>query len=255
MPWDAFWTAWMFLTRFPGPTVPFSPLHLQRACAYFPWVGAILGIGLGCVFWAASYLWNPWIAAGLVIACEIWWTGAFHHDGFADTCDGYGGGWTKERVLEILKDSRLGSFAASGLFVLLTLKLTLLATLDPLEGFFALMILQGIARWTPLGVMWKMPYGGDVEHSKAKPLALGLSRSDFLIATLGALGLWTLSVVCFSWKSTFIPFALGLTVIYFRRLVRKWTQGYTGDSLGASEQVSEVLILLCLCASVSPTGN
>jgi adenosylcobinamide-GDP ribazoletransferase len=240
----------MFLTRIPGPNVPWSPAILQSASGYFPWIGLILGILLGSLFFVGSWIWGPFVAACLVLAAEIWLTGAFHHDGFADTCDGYGGGWNKESILRILKDSRVGSFAASGLITLLLLKAALISQLTPEMGFVALILVHSLSRLSPLGVMWKNAYGGDLEHAKAKPLALGIQAKDLKPALIFGLVVLSLGLGIHLWVALATVAVLACSVLYFRRLTSKWTQGYTGDSLGACEQVSEVLILLVITANL-----
>ena len=122
-----FLTAVMFLTRLPVPrTVDHSPEYMRPAPRYFPAVGWIVG-GIASLFY---FLFSRYISADIGILASmiatLLVTGAFHEDGFADVCDGFGGGWTKEKILLIMKDSRIGAFGAIGLIAVLSSKYLLL---------------------------------------------------------------------------------------------------------------------------------
>jgi len=109
-----FFVALQFFTRMPVPRwVGFDPQWLSQASRYFPAVGLVVGAFAALAYALASALWPPIVAVLLSTSTTIWLTGAFHEDGFADTCDGLGGGMTRERVLEIMKDSRIGAYGAS----------------------------------------------------------------------------------------------------------------------------------------------
>ena len=117
-----FFTALMFFTRLPCPAwVGYSESYLNHSARYFPLVGVIVGGIGGLTFWLAQLIWPPSIAVLLSMLATIAVTGAFHEDGLADSCDGFGGGWGKEQVLAIMKDSRLGTFGAIGLGLILAL--------------------------------------------------------------------------------------------------------------------------------------
>ena len=106
-----FLTAVMFYTRIPVPSwVNHDADYLNKATKYFPLIGWIVGIIAVLVFVGANYLFNPSIAIIISMAASVLLTGAFHEDGFADVCDGFGGGWTKEKILMIMKDSRVGAY-------------------------------------------------------------------------------------------------------------------------------------------------
>ena len=101
--------ALVFLTRVPLRLDRFSDEDLAGSCAYFPAVGFLVGAFAACVFVLAAEVWEPSIAVLLAVASAVVLTGAFHEDGLADTADGLGGGWSVERKLEIMKDSRIGT--------------------------------------------------------------------------------------------------------------------------------------------------
>lgn len=113
---NTFFTALMFFTRIPVPgSIPYSKELLNKALRFFPLVGGIVGgIGAG-ILWLGMLIFPFPLALLLSMVVTIFITGAFHEDGFADFCDGYGGGITKERILEIMKDSRLGTYGTIGL--------------------------------------------------------------------------------------------------------------------------------------------
>ena len=119
-----FFTSLMFYTRLPCPSyIDHSENYLNKATRYFPLIGIIVGTISFILFWIFNQIFNVEISIIIAIATGILITGAFHEDGFADTFDGFGGGWTKEKILEIMKDSRIGAYGAISLIVLILLKL------------------------------------------------------------------------------------------------------------------------------------
>lgn len=250
-----FFTALQFLTRLPVPRwVGFEPAWLARCAPYFVPVGALVGLLSAAVLAVASSVWPPAIAAVLAMAASIYVTGGFHEDGLADTCDGLGGAVSRDRALTIMKDSRLGSYGALGLVLVLGLKAAALAALLDRGAFIAALVLvwaQGLSRALPVGLMAVLPYAGDAEHAKAKPLAGGVSVPDLALTAAFALALCALA----AWgRPALLPgFALGLglalgLVVWMRRWLRGRLGGYTGDTLGASQQLGEVALLLGVLA-------
>ena len=115
-----FFTSLMFYTRLPCPSyIDHSENYLNKATRYFPLIGIIVGTISFILFWIFNQIFNVEISIIIAIATGILITGAFHEDGFADTFDGFGGGWTKEKILEIMKDSRIGAYGAISLIVLI----------------------------------------------------------------------------------------------------------------------------------------
>src|SRR6478609_3085615 len=118
-----FFTALLFYTRIPCPkNIDHNPDYLHKASRYFPLVGWIVGALTFIIYYLSSFLFPSQIAIVLSIIAGILITGAFHEDGFADVCDGFGGGWTKEKILTIMKDSAIGAYGAIGLVLLFLLK-------------------------------------------------------------------------------------------------------------------------------------
>ncbi|MFZ2555177.1 adenosylcobinamide-GDP ribazoletransferase [Psychrobacter urativorans] len=248
-----------FLTRIPIPTFrKYDPQWLHQSSRYFPAVGLLIGILCAGVFWLVSLLFTPLVAAVTSTAFGIKLTGAFHEDGLADSCDGLGGGLTRERTLEIMKDSRLGTYGVLGLVSALLLKISLLAAMPLSVAIVSLIIGHTASRLFCISLLTLLPYGGEIEHAKAKPMAQQLTplqalySSSWLILavilvalifpnTMQQIGLvkWLLALVL----------ALAATD-YMRRLLCRRLDGYTGDGLGATQQLSEIAIYIGLTASV-----
>jgi len=233
----------MFLTRLPVPrSTDHRPEYLQQAPKYFPWVGLLVG-GFSVAAYLVSRLLFPLdIALVASMLTGILVTGAFHEDGFADVCDGFGGGWTKEKILMIMKDSRLGTFGVVGLISILGLKflmlLSLSRSLSDFRLFSLLLLAHAGSRLCAVFVMQVFPYVEDVQGSKSRE-ATG--------RRMGAAG-WCISV------SALLPALAGLPPLYWTALLpailiaycvaryfSKWIGGYTGDCLGAIQQITEII--------------
>ncbi|MCH7344511.1 adenosylcobinamide-GDP ribazoletransferase [Pelomonas sp. CA6] len=246
-----FFTALQFFTRLPVPRwVGYEPQWLQQCARYFPLVGLVVGGLSAAVLWAALQAFPATVAVGLSMAASIWITGGFHEDGLADSADGLGGGLTREKALLIMKDSRIGSYGALALILVLGLKactLVSLADTDPQLALLALVWSHMASRAAPVWLMQSLPYAGDAEHAKAKPLATQISGPGLLLAlgwVLGAalLGGWLMPEN--------VPLLIGAAIVaagltfYMQALLERRLGGYTGDNLGATQQVVELGALL-----------
>ena len=248
-----------FLTRIPVPSFNhYDPQWLHQSSRYFPAVGLLIGMLCAVVFWFASVLFTPLVAAVISTAFGIKLTGAFHEDGLADSCDGLGGGLTRERTLEIMKDSRLGTYGVLGLVSALLLKISLLAAMPISVAIVALIIGHTASRLFCISLLTLLPYGGEVEHAKAKPMAQQLTPLQALYSSGWLILAIVLVTVIFPNTMQQIGLgkwllALALALIatdYMRRLLCRRLQGYTGDGLGATQQLSEIAIYIGLAASV-----
>ena len=246
-----FFTALMFYTRLPVPKgIDHSEDLLTRSTIFFPLIGWIVGgIGVG-VYWVSTFLFPPELAVLFSIIATIWVTGAFHEDGFADVCDGFGGGWSAEQILTIMKDSRLGTYGTLGIGLLLTVKFFTLKSLFSAEAFGVAVVLKyisahSLSRLVAVLMMRQLPYARLDETSKVKPVAKGITTSQFAIAAgFGLLPLIALSLYTGLW--IYLTFLIPLWLVQ-RRLAwffRKWIGGYTGDCLGATQQLTEVIVYL-----------
>ncbi len=247
-----FRTALMFYTRIPaGQNISGSNEDLNRATGFLPLIGLIVG-GLSAAAYALTAVVLPPNAAVVIaMIVGVLATGSFHEDGFADTCDGLGGGWSVEDKLRIMKDSRVGSYALAGLTLLFLLKFALLSSFAPALAVFAMMASHITARVIPLLIIKMLPYVRADDLSKAKPVSKGISWFVLLTGMLssGALigGLYLLMTPGPPLMVIIVVLPLILSPLiaaYYRRKMG----GYTGDLLGAAEQLGEVCALAFLAA-------
>lgn len=247
-----FFIALQFFTRVPIPRwVGFEPDWLHHASRYFPAVGLVVGALCAAVYAVAGWLWSPVIAVLMSTIAGIWMTGAFHEDGFADTCDGFGGGMTPQRVLEIMTDSRIGAYGAIGIGLLLALKCVTLASLPPQAVLAALLVAHPLSRLASTVLIWRLAYVK--QEGKAKPLAQKMSSGELLVAAVtGVLPMGVLYFVGYlSWQAIVAGLvAVSLITAWLVRMFVRRIGGYTGDCLGAVQQVSEVAFYLALLATV-----
>ncbi|MCF0071146.1 adenosylcobinamide-GDP ribazoletransferase [Dyadobacter sp. CY261] len=246
-----FFTALQFYTRLPAPTwVAYRPEYLSLATAYLPFVGWIVGAVAGAAWLLTDYLTNPSIAILCSMIISILLTGAFHEDGFADTCDGFGGGWTRDKILEIMKDSRVGTYASVGLILILGLKFALLQSIGAHASQFGiiatLVSAHALSRLMPVFVIYMLPYSRDTD-SKAKPVAEKPPFSVLIAAIIfGVLPLFPLAVLLAQPLIFAVIPILGLITTMLARYFGKWIGGYTGDCLGAIQQVCEIAFYFLL---------
>lgn len=256
--WRLILVAVQFLTRLPIPQFAnYNPQWLHQSSRHFPGVGLLVGLICASVFWLGSLLFTPLVAAVISTAFGIRLTGAFHEDGLADSCDGLGGGLTRARTLTIMKDSRLGTYGVLGLVSALLIKISLLASMPLSVAIVALIIGHTLSRLLCISLLALLPYGGEIEHAKAKPMAQQLTPLQGLLSS-GWLILAGLLVVLLLpnavqqigiWQWS-LALLLGIVATdYMRRLLRRRLDGYTGDGLGATQQLSEIAIYIGLAAS------
>jgi adenosylcobinamide-GDP ribazoletransferase len=252
-----FLLALQFFTRVPvtgrlAEWVGFSPQMLRASAAHFPGVGWLVGAMGAGVFVLALQGLPPLAAALLSTVTTVLLTGAFHEDGLADVADGLGGSADRARALEIMKDSRIGAFGAIALVLALGLKAALLAALVA-PGATAVAIAVAVAgahvlsRLAPLFLIRWLPYVGDAGASKAKPLADAIGGGALLVGvlwSLPALGLllWAQGPA----RTLGVVLACALAALVLARLFKRRLQGFTGDGLGATQQVCELAIYLAL---------
>jgi adenosylcobinamide-GDP ribazoletransferase len=256
-----FLVAIQFLTRLPAPALDgFQPDWLAHSVRYFPLVGVLVGLISIGVWWLAGLVFPPAVAVGSMIAASLLLTGAFHEDGFADVCDGFGGGRTRDAVLSIMKDSRIGAYGAIGIGMMLALKWVVLISLPGSALPLTVVGAHMVSRWCAIGLIWRLPYVRADADAKSKPLAGSLSAGDWLVSgVLGALGLlpmiWLGHSAAGGPRPQVILAALAAAMVcvalagaYFKTRLG----GSTGDCLGAAQQVSELAFLLatlgCLTA-------
>lgn len=238
--WQAFWLAVGFVSRIPMLVkVDYSQRLMNQSSVYFPLVGLLLG-GLYVGLYSLLELWwTPLIAVLLVVGFHLWITGAFHEDGLADSADGLGGGYTVARRLEIMKDSRIGTYGTAALVMVLLLKAALLTTVSPV--WLGLLLAPAVSRLTPLCLMRWLPYVTDPDTSKSKPVAEGFSRQRLMVAAVGV------AVLALAFQVALAALiSIALVAMVWGAMLKKSLGGYTGDTLGASVVLSELVFLLLL---------
>ncbi|ABV88693.1 adenosylcobinamide-GDP ribazoletransferase [Shewanella pealeana] len=244
---NLFFIAMGFFTRIPMPKwIEVDADKLNKASRYFGLVGLLVGAISALVYTLMLYWVSPSIAIVLAMITSVLVTGGFHEDGLADTADGLGGGWTVEAKLNIMKDSRLGSYGALALVLALLLKwqlLTELALFDPSSVSLALIVGHCLSRVVAASFIFSEPYVSDSDTSKSKPLAQeqGINELSILLAT-GILALLLVGVM----QALVLTLALTIVRYGFVRLFTKQIGGYTGDTLGAAQQGSELTCYLLL---------
>lgn len=249
--------AFVFLTRLPLGGYPYRDEDYAWAPAHGPLVGLVVG-GIGGVVFALAFGAGPLPAALLALGATMLATGAFHEDGLADTADALGGAiFDRGRLLEILKDSRIGTYGAAALATSILLRAALVASVasatalheDPrLSGAAALVVSHVLARVAPVWLMASMPYVTDEAHARSRPVVrAGLPQA--VVATgAGALAVAAAVVLLPAAAPRFpVAYALLLPVaLLCAWRFRRRAGGITGDFLGATEQVAECAVLLAL---------
>ncbi len=244
----------MFYTRIPCPKIiDHNPDYINKATRYFPLIGWIVGAISFLFYWASSFLFDTNIAVLISLIAGVLTTGAFHEDGLADVFDGFGGGWTKEKILDIMKDSRVGAYGAIAIVFLLLLKFAGLNSLFAAKQFSNIHTLllfvtyHSIARLAAINIVFTSVYSRDDETSKVKPIAKTHSAVEIMGAYFFGL-LPLLFLAYFNIKFLVVLVPLILLIFFARRYFIKWIGGYTGDCLGAVEQLAELIIILTFLA-------
>ena len=241
-----------FMTIVPVPSsdAAIAPDWLSRCVKYFPVVGIGIGLVSAVVLLLADRIWGPVVASLLAVAASIIVTGALHEDGLADTADGLGGGSSVEKRLAIMKDSRIGTYGTLALAFSLSLRVTALAEMPAWTAAAALISAHAAARITPVFVMNALPYAGDTAAMKVSYNEASVSAHDRGFALLVVLcALLPLALV--SIPSVVSGLLLGAALAAAVALwARKRINGYTGDVLGAIEQVFEIGFLLGVAAVI-----
>ena len=249
---NLFYLALSFFTRLPVPqSMHYSEVLLNKANRYFSLVGLVTGLILALIYLVFSSFLPVNIAVLLTMGVSLLLTGAFHEDGLADMADGIGGAFAREKRLSIMKDSRIGTYGAAALVMALLLKFTLLVELakqDSNHLLLALILAASLSRAVAGSLISSMPYVSDDEQSKSKPLAQAQSSTELSILLL-------IGIAPLIFYASEVVFALLLVLLIFRWLFKQWLMdkigGFTGDCLGAAQQISELLIYLTLVSFIN----
>jgi len=230
-----------FMTRLPAPTVSYEPNSLSGAVKFFPLIGLLVAagaVGLNKILTGHT---GRGIIALVVLVYLVLITGGLHEDGLADAADGFGGGWNKNQILAIMRDSRIGSYGAIALTLSLLARYILLGQL-PLSRFSAYLIAAHVlCRWTTLPLSFALPPAREQEGQGAR-VAQQVSVASLILGTLFTMGVcyWTLR------NASWIPMAVTVTItlasgLYYRSQIG----GVTGDCFGATNQLTEIAVYFC----------
>lgn len=243
-----FCTAIMFFTRIPIPfNLPYSTEFMNNAQKYYPLVGWIVGGLTAAVFYGAHFIFSIEISLALSMIFSVLLTGAFHEDGFTDVCDSFGGGYGKNKILEIMKDSRIGAYGVIGIILLLLLKFLSLREL----GHYGTPLLMAAiinghtsSRFHSALMIYTHTYVRDTDESKSKPMA---QKSLSFTALIIPLVFTLLPYFLFKEWIFFVALPISyLGKLYLAAYFKKHIGGYTGDCLGTIQQVCEVLFYLII---------
>lgn len=233
-----FFTALMFFTRIPVPkSTGYSEENLNKATRYFPIVGILVGSFSAFVFYGFQFILPKEVALLLSMTISIYITGAFHEDGFADFCDGFGGGDTKEKIFAIMKDSRIGTYGTIGLILILLVKFFSVISIETASIPLILIAAYSFSRVFPVILIYTAPYSRMDASSKTKPI--GKKGTTFSIIFVIITGFAFLYFI--HWMAIAVAFVISFSVFFiFRAYVLRKIDGYTGDVLGALQQLSEI---------------
>ncbi|HLJ86145.1 MAG TPA: adenosylcobinamide-GDP ribazoletransferase [Candidatus Angelobacter sp.] len=250
--------AFQFLTRLPIPGNHHEKTSISQAAVYFPLVGLVVGAGAAALHRILGGRVNASVMAVVVLVYLVLITGGLHEDGLADVADGFGGGWTKERILEIMRDSRVGAFGALAIALSALARYSLLSSLaddarvvSP-AGFsilgshtpsrFAAYVIAAhvLCRWTTLPLAYFLPAART--SGQGASVARQISSTSVLLGTILAVA------ICYFFlrSALLVPLAVTLAVtllsgLYYRRRIG----GVTGDCFGATNQVAEIAVYFC----------
>jgi adenosylcobinamide-GDP ribazoletransferase len=244
-----FFDAVRFLTIVRVPSAEsLPPDWLVRSSKYAPLVGLLIGAFSALVLLAASQLWTGAVPALLAVAASILVTGAFHEDGLADSLDALGG-YTPQARLTIMKDSRIGTYGTLGLGLCIALRVAALAILPPPIAAAALVASHGSARFASVTVMSLVPYAPEAAAPKIAFPTDRLRPAEVMVAFAFALAAGA-ALIWLSWPAALAAIVTGAVVAaYLARLTVRLIGGYTGDVLGAIEQMFELAVLLAVAAT------
>ena len=264
--WKLLATAVMFLTRIPvGQSGSGEPTDLAASTQYFPLVGVLIGVLVSIVFALTSLIWDSHIAVALCLVSAVLLTGGFHEDGVADVADS-AGAWTQEQKLDVMRDSRVGTYGALALIFTVLLKFLALSGIAGLTDTNAdaaknaasikmvwvvvatLVLAHVLARWSTLPLISLTPYAR--EHSANKVFAEGVTNRRLLVGSLITL---FIMVVCSYILGSVVFYAFAcacIVMVVSRQWFMRSVGGITGDCLGAANQAVELIVYLCVAAMV-----
>jgi len=236
---NSFLVATQFLTRLPvSPKEDFSADALASSTAFFPVVGLLVGAG-GCLLrWILLPHTNASIVAVAILIYLVVVTGGLHEDALADAADGFGGGFSRERVLEIMRDSRIGSFGAIAIGLGLLSRFVLLSDLSANRFISYFIAAHVLSRWSALPLASLLP-AARPEDGQGRRIAQSVSASSFLLGTILCAGI---VIFLLKWRALYLVVATIAVIAATGAFYRHRIGGITGDCLGATNQLAEVAV-------------
>lgn len=241
-----FLAAAQFLTRLPIPAHPYEADLLARSVKFFPVIGLIVGAGGALLHHLVAPHLPRMVATLITVVFLVCITGGLHEDGFADVADAFGGGTNREKILAILRDSRIGSYGGIALIVSLVGRLLLIATLQVQDVAYYLIAASVLGRWTVLPLSYFLPAARNEEPTSIDGQGARIAR----LTTVGSLIAGTLVsaavTVLLLRRRAIAPLLTSiaissLTAMYYKRRIG----GVTGDCFGATIQITEIGVYLC----------
>ncbi len=237
-------SAFLFFTRVRLPFhVDYKKENQQFILTWFPLIGIFVGTVGGLSYYLSAFIFPQLVCVVLALGAMVLTTGALHEDGWGDVCDAFGGGYSKEQILNIMKDSRVGAYAAIGLIFLFAIKIAALSGISESKIPTLFIAAHALSRWPVLLITKFWQNARQTGASKSRDSSSPLSWARILLALLIAL----LPLLLFPW----IVFAIVPVIVIATLLAGKYFEkhigGYTGDCLGVAQQINEVLIFLFFC--------
>ena len=244
--WFDLLTAVQFLTRLRVPSFPHEQGSLARAVKFFPIVGLLIGAGSVLLYKVLAPHLPLMIVARLIVAYLVAITGGLHEDGLADSADGFGGGWDREKVLAIMRDSCIGTYGATALALSLLARVLLIASLPHAHVAAYLLVAPVLSRWTTLPISFFLPpareRGGNQMDGQGARIARLTTRASLIIGSSLTL------IIAFALLRVrpLIPVLVSAcvtlaTALYYQQRIG----GITGDCFGATNQLTEIAVYLC----------
>lgn len=243
----SFILAVQFMTRIPIPVnMDIKREDFQKTVRFFPIVGLIIGLSEALIYYISCQYLSIMLTAFAVVLTHIIITGAMHIDGLGDTADGIFSGRSTDKILDIMKDSRLGTFGALAIIVVVVGKIIMISSLSEKYVLMVIILAPVISRTMNIFLMYKRKYARNTQ-----------GMGDLFIGTLKienaiiAFILASVLIVSIGKLYGIVMFIVGFVfTILFRSYIESKIGGITGDILGASDELNEILIYLIMCINV-----
>jgi adenosylcobinamide-GDP ribazoletransferase len=244
--WFDLLTAVQFLTRLRVPSGPYEQDSLAGSVKFFPVVGLLIGSGSLLLYKLLAPHLPLTIVALMVVIYLVVITGCLHEDGLADSVDGFGGAWDRERVLAIMRDSHIGTYGVAAVVLSLLARVLLIASLPRVQVAVYLIVAPVLSRWTTLPLSFFLAPARERSEDHVDGQGARIAR----LTTAGSLIVGSLFTLVIAFASlrvrALVPISVSiavtlLTALYYRHRIG----GITGDCFGATNQLAEIAVYLC----------